>query len=135
VKVQADDLFHTPLDQAEIDFENEGGETYLCGNPPYLGKRLYTHDGSDSVTERLCDNINPYLVDGPSLVVDARRDPPRDRPPMLFGNMPRDGGNLIVSPEEKITEANGDAILEKYLRRFVGSEDFIQGKLRYCPLD
>ncbi|NYT77089.1 lactate dehydrogenase [Alcaligenaceae bacterium] len=38
VKMQADDLFELPLDQAEIDFENEGGETYLCGNPPYAGK-------------------------------------------------------------------------------------------------
>jgi hypothetical protein len=37
VKLQADDLFGAPLDQAEIDFENEGGETYICGNPPYLG--------------------------------------------------------------------------------------------------
>ena len=37
VKVQADDLFGTPLDQVEIDFENEGGETFICGNPPYLG--------------------------------------------------------------------------------------------------
>ncbi|MBX9684818.1 MAG: lactate dehydrogenase [Hyphomicrobium sp.] len=37
VKLQGDDLFHTPLDQAQIDFENEGGETYICGNPPYLG--------------------------------------------------------------------------------------------------
>lgn len=39
VKVVADDLFETPLDQAEMDFENEGGETYICGNPPYLGSR------------------------------------------------------------------------------------------------
>lgn len=38
VKLVGDDLFETPLDQAEIDFENEGGETYVCGNPPYLGK-------------------------------------------------------------------------------------------------
>jgi hypothetical protein len=37
VKLHADDLFGTPLDQAQIDFENEGGETYICGNPPYLG--------------------------------------------------------------------------------------------------
>ena len=37
VRFQADDLFHKPLDQAEIDFENAGGETYICGNPPYLG--------------------------------------------------------------------------------------------------
>jgi hypothetical protein len=39
VKVVSDDLFHTPHDQTEIDFENEGGETYICGNPPYLGAR------------------------------------------------------------------------------------------------
>jgi hypothetical protein len=39
VKHHADDLFHTPLDQAQIDFENEGGETYICSNPPYLGSR------------------------------------------------------------------------------------------------
>ena len=37
VQLRADDLFETPLDQAEIDFQNEGGETYICGNPPYLG--------------------------------------------------------------------------------------------------
>lgn len=37
VKLLADDLFETPLDQAQIDFENEGGETFICGNPPYLG--------------------------------------------------------------------------------------------------
>jgi hypothetical protein len=37
VRLVADDLFNTPLDQAEIDFANEGGETYICGNPPYLG--------------------------------------------------------------------------------------------------
>lgn len=37
VKLHSDDLFHTPLNQAEIDFDNQGGETYICGNPPYLG--------------------------------------------------------------------------------------------------
>jgi len=37
VKLHGDDLFNTPLDQAQIDFENEGGETYICGNPPYRG--------------------------------------------------------------------------------------------------
>ncbi len=39
VKIKSDDLFDTPLDQAEIDFENEGGETYICGNPPFKGTR------------------------------------------------------------------------------------------------
>lgn len=37
VRLTANDLFDAPLEQSEIDFENEGGETYICGNPPYLG--------------------------------------------------------------------------------------------------
>ena len=40
VKHHADDLFNTPLDQAQIDFENEGGETYICGNPPYHRQQM-----------------------------------------------------------------------------------------------
>jgi hypothetical protein len=39
VKLRASDLFSTPLDQAEIDFENAGGETYICGNPQFKGAR------------------------------------------------------------------------------------------------
>ena len=42
VKLQSDDLFSTPLDQAQINFENEGGETYICGNPPYVGDKFQT---------------------------------------------------------------------------------------------
>lgn len=48
-KVQADDLFETPLDQAEIDFENEGGETYICGNPPYQGSVNQTQSQKDDM--------------------------------------------------------------------------------------
>lgn len=48
VKMHGDDLFNTPIDQAEIDFENEGGETYVCGNPPYIGgKKLNAEQKED----------------------------------------------------------------------------------------
>ena len=47
MKHHADDLFHTPLDQAQIDFENEGGETYICGNPPYRGSQWQTKHQKD----------------------------------------------------------------------------------------
>lgn len=48
VKLKADDLFESPLDQAEIDFQNEGGETYICGNPPFKGTRKQaTHEKED----------------------------------------------------------------------------------------
>ena len=42
IKLTEDDLFKTPKEQSEIDFENEGGETYICGNPPYKGTKNQT---------------------------------------------------------------------------------------------
>lgn len=44
VKLRGDDLFNTPMDQSEIDFENEAGETYICGNPPYKGSQDQTDE-------------------------------------------------------------------------------------------
>ena len=44
VKLSSEDLFESPLDQTEIDFENEGGETYICGNPPYKGNARKTDE-------------------------------------------------------------------------------------------
>jgi hypothetical protein len=49
VKLATDDLFNTLLDQKEIDFSNEGGETYICGNPPYLGARWQDDTQKDDI--------------------------------------------------------------------------------------
>lgn len=49
VKHHADDLFMSPVDQAEIDFENEGGETYICGNPPYIGGKKLNAEQKDDM--------------------------------------------------------------------------------------
>lgn len=49
VKIHADDLFHTPLDQAQIDFDNEGGETYISGNPPYKGSNWRTKEQTEEL--------------------------------------------------------------------------------------
>ena len=59
VRVVADDLFEAPLEQTEIDFENEGGETYICGNPPYLGSRGQTEEQKGelkSIFDHRCRN-------------------------------------------------------------------------------
>ncbi|KQW84461.1 DNA methyltransferase [Ensifer sp. Root127] len=49
VKLHAEDLFHTPLDQSQIDFDNEGGETYICGNPPYRGNAKKSDEQKDDL--------------------------------------------------------------------------------------
>ncbi len=43
-KVYGEDLFSLLHEQAEVDFENEGGETYICGNPPYLGSTWQSNE-------------------------------------------------------------------------------------------
>jgi hypothetical protein len=50
VKLKANDLFSTPLDQAQIDFENEGGETYVCGNPQFKGARKQTKSQKEDLS-------------------------------------------------------------------------------------
>ncbi len=51
VKLTADDLFSTPLDQPEMDFENAGGETYICGNPPYVGSTWQSEEQKSDLAQ------------------------------------------------------------------------------------
>jgi hypothetical protein len=78
VKLKADDLFDTPLDQAEIDFENEGGETYICGNPPYLGAKKKSKAQADDMVAvglgklQLLDYVAAFIVKGLEVMKQAR---------------------------------------------------------------
>lgn len=60
VKLHADDLFETPLDQSEISFENEGGETYICGNPPFTGTRKQTVEQKIDLQEVFSNLTNQW---------------------------------------------------------------------------
>ncbi|MBF9255739.1 class I SAM-dependent DNA methyltransferase [Pontibacter sp. 172403-2] len=56
VRLHSNDLFSTPLVQSEIDFENEGGETYICGNPPYLGSQWQSKEQKSDL-KSIFDNL------------------------------------------------------------------------------
>jgi type I restriction-modification system DNA methylase subunit len=71
VKLVSNDLFGTPLEQARIDFENEGGETYICGNPPYKGSNWRTNEqtvdlgllfSSKATTWKALDYVTGWLL-------------------------------------------------------------------------
>jgi hypothetical protein len=240
VKHHADDLFHTPLDQAQIDFENEGGETYICGNPPYAGKgkktsqeigdmefvfghrgvkhgyidyvgcwfmkaadygmrvssayafvttnslcqghqvpliwplifatghqivfahtsfrwanlasnnagvtvaiigvareskiarKLYSVSGEGAVLSREVSHINAYLVGGADVLVEKRSSPLGELSSMDLGNMPYDGGNLLL-PRKDVAALNlTDLQRRRFVRRIYGSKEFISNLERYC---
>ncbi len=240
VRLVADDLFQTPLDQPEIDFENQGGETYICGNPPYRGsqwqtaeqkadlkgvfegrsrkwrsldyvagwfmkaadygahtptvsafvatnsicqgrqvgtlwplvlqtghkiafahtsfkwanlashnagvtvaivgisnrpapiRRLYSVGTNGETMVRETQNINPYLVSGSDVVVRARRKPMTELCEMRFGNMPNEGGHLLLDRDEEKAAVQGHDVPARFIRSFVGSQEFIHGAERRC---
>lgn len=240
VKVQADDLFETPLDQAEIDFENEGGETYICGNPPYLGstwqsdgqkadleaifgnrtknwksldyvagwfmkagdygthtkssaafvstnsicqgaqvpilwplifssghqivfahtsfkwanlashnagvtviivgicnhptklRRLLSLADDGSTLEKQVEFINAYLVPAWDVIVSPVSRAADGRGLMEWGNKPTDGGNLFLNPDEREAVLRESPEAERFIKRFLGAQEFIRGEQRYC---
>ena len=60
VKLHANDLFATPLDQAQIDFENEGGETYICDSPPYKGNAKKTAEQKKDMGDLLDKKVDGW---------------------------------------------------------------------------
>ncbi len=240
VRLVGDDLFATPLQQTEIDFENEGGETYICGNPPYLGSKwqsaeqkadlaavfashgtgwktldyvagwfmkaadygaktsavtalvstnsicqgvqvpilwpllfatghqiifahtsfkwanlashnagvtvaivgisrnaarpriLFSTTDRNQVSAKQVININAYLVPGPDIVVQPRRESMAGCAYMDLGNMPKDGGHLLFSASEADEALKIEPAIAKYVFDFVGSQEFIKGIVRKC---
>jgi hypothetical protein len=240
VKHHADDLFMSPLDQAQIDFENEGGETYICGNPPYLGstwqsteqkedlqrifegrtkswksldyvagwfmkaadyglhtptvsafvstnsicqgqqvpilwplifktgheiafahtsfkwanlashnagvtvaivaisnhsrpvRKLFVLDELGQTVVKESENVNAYLVAAPDIVVAPQSKPKDGRGLMEWGNKPTDGGNFFMDAEGRHTLLSEWPQATKFVKRFLGAQEFIRGQERYC---
>ena len=79
------------------------------------------------------NHINGYLLDGSDVFIQARGLPLRkDMPKMTQGSKPVDGGNLILSEEEYHDFLTKYPETSPWLRRYMGSADFINNKLRYC---
>lgn len=78
------------------------------------------------------DHINGYLLPAPDIYVSPRPTPFFRVPSMTNGSVPRDGGNLILKTSERDELIIKNPLAEKYIRPYVGSEEFINGKIRYC---
>jgi hypothetical protein len=77
-------------------------------------------------------NINPYLVDAPDVALENRRSPICAVPPIAFGSMPNDDGHLLLSPDERTELVRREPAAERFIRRFVGSVELINGIERWC---
>lgn len=77
-------------------------------------------------------NINPYLVDAKDLLINKRTIAVCKVSKIKFGNQPIDGGWLILDEQERNEAVKKEPFVEKYIRRYYGSEEFINGRVRYC---
>jgi len=77
-------------------------------------------------------NINPYLVDAPDVLLESRRQPISQVPEAVFGNMPNDGGHLLLSDAEKNELLSREPSAKKWLRPFLGADEFLYGTRRWC---
>ena len=85
-----------------------------------------------TIDENPVKNINGYLMDAPNVAIQTRSKPICDVPLMKTGNMPNDGGNLIIEAEELDAFLKKDPRAEKFIKRLIGSEEFINNTPRYC---
>ena len=90
-------------------------------------KLIYTNGNEHKVK-----NINAYLIDGSSVIVKRRSLSLSGFPEMAFGNMPADGGNLILSVEDRNKLLQVCPSSKKFVRKLLGAKEFIRGELRYC---
>ncbi|MDD3954648.1 MAG: N-6 DNA methylase, partial [Lentisphaeria bacterium] len=77
-------------------------------------------------------NINPYLIDAPTVILEARRLPIAKVPKMTLGSMPKDGGNLLLNSEEKDALLRKEPKAEKWVRPFSMGNEYINSIPRYC---
>ncbi|MEV0869464.1 DNA methyltransferase [Brachybacterium paraconglomeratum] len=82
--------------------------------------------------EASAKTINGYLVDGPNSLVEQRRSPlSPGLPDAAFGNMPRDGGHLVVEDDEH-DKVLADPVAAKYVRKYVGARELVRQQERWC---
>ena len=77
-------------------------------------------------------HINAYLMDAEDVFVESRTKPLCNVPTMMKGSQPTDDGSLIIEAEDYADFIKKEPGALPYIKRFVGAEEFIKGKMRYC---
>lgn len=103
------------------------------GAVPSRQRRLFEYETPDGAPHEVkAASINPYLVDAAETVLPSRRQTISKVPPIVFGSMPNDGGNLLLSDDEKRALLRVEPQAKKWIRPFMGADEFINRIPRWC---
>ncbi|WP_264549921.1 class I SAM-dependent DNA methyltransferase [Flavobacterium sp. N2820] len=118
--------------------EAKGNAAVYCvivgfANYDSINKRIFEYeDIKGEAHEIKAKNINQYLVDAKDVLIEKRTTPICSVPNIKFGNQPIDGGFLLLTEEERNIAKKQDLNISKYIRKYVGSIEFINNIPRYC---
>lgn len=94
---------------------------------------LFDYATPRSVPQRMeVSRINPYLAEGPDVLLESRNDPPAGFPQLKKGSQPTDGGHLILTERERAELLEAEPAAEPWLRRYMGGDELINGGTRWC---
>ncbi|MGN7211134.1 DNA methyltransferase [Brachybacterium paraconglomeratum] len=93
--------------------------------------RLWDYSTGEPL-ESVAANINAYLIDYPNIFVEARSKPLSAETAMVYGGKPADHGYLVFSGDEYDELAETDPAAIELLRPYLGTDELIKGKRRYC---
>jgi hypothetical protein len=100
---------------------------------PSRQRRLFEYETVDGPPHEVkAASINPYLIDAAETILPSRRQPISQVPPIVFGSMPNDGGNLLLSDDEKRELLRVEPQAAKWIRPFIGADEFINRIPRWC---
>ena len=77
-------------------------------------------------------NITPYLTEGNNISLVRHSEPISNIPKMIYGNKSTEGGYLFLSASEKNNMLSESPIAIKFIKKLVGSSEFIRGNERWC---
>jgi hypothetical protein len=96
-------------------------------------KVIYEYeDIKGNAHELKAKRINPYLVDAKDVLIEKKSNPICNVPKMSFGNMPLDGGHLLLSDEEKNEFLLKEPQAKKFIRPLISAYEFLNGLNRWC---
>ena len=96
-------------------------------------KSIFEYDDiKGEALEIKAKNINPYLVDAKDLLINKSSNPICNVPKMSFGNMPLDGGHLLLSDIEKSEFILKEPKAEKFIIPLISAYEFLNGEKRWC---
>lgn len=99
----------------------------------WKNKRLFVYDSVDSEPQELSvSQLNPYLIDAPTVFIESRTNPLCKVPKMTKGCQPTDGGHLIIEERDYADFIKKEPEATQFIKRIIGAEEFIKNKTRYC---